>query len=235
MNVRVGTSGYSFAPWKGFFYPKDLPASKMLAFYGTKLGTVEINNTFYKLPSEKTVAAWAAAVPEGFSFAVKASQYLTHRRRLREPEEPVARIYGLVAHLGAKRGPILVQVPPNMKKDLARLTGLLDVLPEGHRAALELRHESWFDDEVLNALHSKGAALVCSDTDDVEGKLVETAPWGYLRLRRTEYDEKSLAKWAERVRSLSWTDAWVFFKHEEEGLGPRLAARFGELFAGAKG
>lgn len=234
MRVRVGTSGYSFDGWKKSFYPAGMPASGFLKFYASKLPTVEINNTFYKLPTEKSLAAWAADVPDGFSFALKASGFLTHRMKLKNPAQTIARFWGLASLLGDKRGPVLVQLPPTMTKDLARLDAFLAELPAGHRAAIEFRHPSWFDDDVLATLRARGAALVCSegfgnDGTVLEGKLIATTDWGYVRLRREAYDDAMLAAWATTIRAQPWTDAWVFIKHEDAGGGPKVAARLLEM------
>ncbi len=236
MRVKVGTSGFSFDGWKGSFYPAGLPASGFLAYYASKLSAVEINNTFYKLPTEKALADWASKVPDGFSFALKASQFLTHRMKLKGAEQTVARFWGLARRLGEKLGPVLVQLPPTMTKDVARLEEFLAALPDGHRAAIEFRHPSWFDDEVIAALRARGAALVCSEGfgDDgtvLEGKLVRTADWGYVRLRCETYEHAALAAWAEKIRAQAWKEAWVFVKHEETGGGPEVAARLAEMLA----
>jgi len=228
MRVIVGTSGYSYKEWKGTFYPDDLPAAKMLPFYASHFGTVEINNTFYRMPDEKLVTKWASEVPDGFTFILKAPQRITHQRKLDAPEE-VAHFFQVASTLGAKLGPALFQLPPYFRKDVQRLRDFLGVVPKDKRVCLEFRHESWMDDEVFAALREHDAALCAADTDEVPdpGKiLVPTASWGYLRLRRTEYSDEQLAAWARRVAAQSWSDAFVFFKHEDEGKGPIFAKRF---------
>jgi uncharacterized protein YecE (DUF72 family) len=226
MKVRVGTSGYSYKQWRGSFYPPDLPDAEMLRYYATRLPTVEINNTFYRMPTPALIARWAEEVPDGFSFVLKASQRITHHKRLNNAGEDVAYLFQTAAALGDKLGPVLFQLPPYSKKDAARLLDFLAVLPEGRRTAFEFRHESWFDDEVYEALRARGASLCVADTDEAEpARLVPTAPWGYLRLRRADYTEEDLAAWADRIRAQPWQEAFVFFKHEEEGKGPALAAR----------
>lgn len=236
MRIAVGTSGYAYKEWKGSFYPADLPADGMLRFYGSKFSAVEINNTFYRMPTEKVLVGWAADVPEGFTFVLKASQRITHRKRLKDAGEEVAYFLRTANVLGPRLGPTLFQLPPNLKKDLPRLTGFLSHIPDTWRAAFEFRHASWLDDEVFAALKSHNAALVIADTDPEEGETeplripaVATADWGYLRLRRAAYKAQDLKRWATTITSQPWKDAFVFFKHEEAGAGPRLADEFRAL------
>jgi uncharacterized protein YecE (DUF72 family) len=230
--VRTGTSGYSYAEWKGTFYPEKMPAKDMLAFYAERFPTVEINNTFYRMPKEELLQGWAAQVPEDFTFVIKAPQRITHIQRLKEAGELVAYLYRVTATLGPRLGPLLFQLPPNFKKDVARLTGFVDELPERRRVAFEFRHASWFDDEVFDALRSRGVALCVADTgEEPAAPLVATADWGYLRLRREEFSDDELRDWARRIGGQPWSDAFVFLKHEEEGRGPKLAARLAEMCA----
>lgn len=229
MRVAVGTSGYAYKEWKGSFYPADLKADEMLRFYGTQFRTVEINNTFYRMPSEKLLLGWSQQVPDGFTFVLKASQRITHQKRLKDANEEVGYFLRTASVLGEKLGPTLFQLPPNFKKDLARLKDFLALLPRRWRAALEFRHASWYDDEVYEALRAHNAALCAADTDEEDAKLVATADWGYLRLRRVAYDEAQLRSWAERIGQQSWADAFVYFKHEDEATGPKLAAQFIQL------
>jgi len=227
MRILIGTSGFSYKQWKGSFYPEDLPDSQMLRYYAERLPAVEINNTFYRMPTKTLLGKWAAEVPESFTFVLKASQRITHRKRLREAGEDVAYFFETAATLGGRLGPALFQLPPYLRKDLPRLRDFLALLPAGRRAAFEFRHESWFDDEIYQALRDGGASLCVSDTDE-EGRpapLVLTAGWGYLRLRRPDYGEAELGAWAERIQAQPWSDAFVFFKHEEAGKGAALAAR----------
>jgi uncharacterized protein YecE (DUF72 family) len=226
MRVLAGTSGFSYKEWKGSFYPEDLPAEEMLAYYAAKLPAVEINNTFYRMPKPALLEGWAAQVPADFRFILKASQRITHRKRLKEAGDEVAYFFQTAATLGDRLGPTLVQLPPNLKKDLPRLEAFLGVLPEGARAAFEFRHASWFEDDVYAALRAKGAALCIAEDEELATPLVATAPWGYLRLRRQDYDDAAVAAWAEKVRGQAWSEAFVFFKHEDAGSGPRLAADF---------
>ena len=228
MRVIVGTSGYSYKEWKGSFYPADLPAAKMLSFYAAEFHSVEINATFYRMPAAAMLEKWGSEVPDGFTFVLKAPQRITHQKKLAAPDD--VRYFLEVANaLGGKLGPLLFQTPPYLKKDVAVLRGLLELIPRERRVALEFRHDSWHDEEVYAALREHDAALCASDTDDVadpDALLVSTASWGYLRLRRTEYPGDTLADWARRVTAQSWDDAYVFFKHEDEGKGPQFARRF---------
>lgn len=229
MQVAVGTSGYAYKEWKGSFYPADLKADAYLRYYGTQFRTVEINNTFYRMPTEKLLLGWSQQVPEGFTFVLKAAQRITHQKRLKDAADDVGHFLQTASVLGEKLGPTLFQLPPNMKKDLARLKDFLALLPRRWRAALEFRHNSWYDDEVYEALRAHNAALCAADTDEEPARLVATGDWGYLRLRRVAYDDAQLRAWVDQIRQQSWTDAFVYFKHEDEATGPRLAAKFMEL------
>ena len=235
MRLLVGTSGYSYKEWKGSFYPRDLPASELLAYYATRLPAVEINNTFYRLPRESVLEGWAGATGEAFRFAIKASRRITHFRRLRDVDELLQYLLDTVQVLGDRLGPLLFQLPPNFKRDDQVLGGFLELLPPRCRAAFEFRHDSWFDDEVYALLSGHGnAALVASDRAGGDAPpVVATAGFGYLRLRRTDYDAADLEAWAARVRQQPWDEAFVFFKHEETAGGPDLADRFAERFAAA--
>jgi uncharacterized protein YecE (DUF72 family) len=229
----AGTSGYSYQPWKGKFYPKDLPDRQMLSYYGERFRTVEINNTFYGLPAASAVRRWAAEVGGEFRFALKAPQQITHRHRLRDADEAVARFFEVAKRLGKRLGPVLFQLPPNFPKDLPRLRAFLTLLPRRRRVAFEFRHASWFDDEVFELLRDRRVALcVADDENDLEVPFVATTDWGYLRLRRPDYTDAELAAWAERMRAQDWRDAFVFFKHEDRANGPRLARRFLDVAGG---
>jgi uncharacterized protein YecE (DUF72 family) len=232
VELYVGTSGYSYKEWKGPFYPEDLPAKDMLSHYGTRLNAVEINNTFYRLPKSSVLESWASQVPEAFRFSIKASRRITHFTRLKpESREPTDYLLSTVQVLGSRLGVVLFQLPPNLKGDLERLQGFLEALPEGTPAAFEFREDSWNDDAVYDALRARGMALVCADTDesDDDEPLVSTTSWGYLRLRRPDYEDGDLARWAERLRETGWERAFVFFKHEDAGAGPKMAERFRAL------
>jgi uncharacterized protein YecE (DUF72 family) len=233
VNIRVGTSGYNYPAWKGTFYPAKLPASQMLEYYAQRLSTVEVNYTFYRMPNAKIVAGWDAATPGGFSFVLKAPQRITHFARLRDVDDPLRFFLETARKLGAKLGPILFQLPPNFKKDLDRLNDLLTQFPAELRCAWEFRHESWLVDEVYEALRVANAALCVADTEEKHTPLVATADWGYLRLRDEGYEKNDLEQWANTVRDLGkgWQDAFIFFKHEESGIGPKLAQQFVDLLA----
>jgi uncharacterized protein YecE (DUF72 family) len=228
--VHVGTSGYSYKEWKGAFYPADLAAAKMLGFYADRFPTVEINNTFYQFPKAATLEGQAAQVPPAFTFAFKAPGRITHQGRLKDVGEPVAHLWDTVKVLGPRLGPVLFGLPPNMKKDAGRLAALLAACPKDRRVALEFRNETWFDDEVYGLLEGHGNAALCvADAEDLSTPWRITAPWAYLRLRRCDYDDAALQGWAAKVKGAGVGDAVVYFKHEDEGLAPKLAARFEEL------
>jgi uncharacterized protein YecE (DUF72 family) len=229
MRVLTGTSGWSYPAWKGLFYPHDLPGARFLAHYASRLATVEVNATFYRMPLARTLALWRAQAPADFMFALKAAQRITHQKRLVGVGEEVARFFGAAAELGAALGPVLFQLPPSMKCDVARLRAFLELIPTHARVAFEFRHESWLSAEVLQAIADASAALCIADTDEGTTPLEATAPFGYLRLRRTSYDGADLSRWAERILAQGWGDAFVFFKHEDAALGPEYALRMAAL------
>ena len=227
MNLYVGTSGYSYKEWKGNFYPEDLPAKEMLAYYSHRLPAVEINNTFYRLPQPSMVENWRDQVPETFRFSIKATQRITHIKRLKNCTEETKFLIETASLLRERLGVVLFQLPPNSKKDLERFREFLECLPEQTRAAFEFRNESWLDEETLDLLRQKNFALVVSDTDEKPlTSITNTGDWGYLRLRKTAYSDQELSDWMKRVEEQKWKDAFVFFKHEDEGVGPKLAAQF---------
>ncbi|MBX3357495.1 MAG: DUF72 domain-containing protein [Phycisphaeraceae bacterium] len=230
MNFYVGTSGFAYKEWKGSFYPEDLPAKAMLRFYGERFRAVEINNSFYRMPTVSVLESWAAEVPPGFRFVLKAPQRITHFQRLKGSEETVTDLFKVAAVLGDRLGPVLFQLPPNMKKDVPRLRDFLALLPRGRQTAVEFRHASWFDDEVLGLLREHNTALCLAEAEDgVEPPFVSTSGFGYLRLRRPDYGPKELKAWLARVQGTDWSDVFVFFKHEDEGTGPKLAAKLLDL------
>jgi uncharacterized protein YecE (DUF72 family) len=231
VRVAVGTSGFAYKEWKGSFYPADLKDADMLRYYGERFKTVEINNTFYRMPTEKLLSGWATQVPGDFTFVLKASQRITHLKRLKGTAEDVAYFTRTASTLGGRLGPTLVQLPPNLKKDVPRLEEFLATLPEGWRAAFEFRHASWYAEDAYAALRARNQALCAADTDEDEGRVVATADWGYLRLRREAYTPADLARWSERVKSQPWGEAFVFFKHEDAGAGPALAEAFTRALA----
>jgi uncharacterized protein YecE (DUF72 family) len=228
MKLLAGTSGYAFKEWKGPFYPEQMKDAEMLGFYASKFPTVEINNTFYRLPRENVLLEWAAQVPEHFSFAIKASQRITHHARLKEESfDTVDFLLKNTAALGGRLGPILFQLPPNLKKDLDRLRAFIARLPKDRRYTVEFRHESWFEDDVFAALREHNVAFCVSEQPEFKTPIVSTADFGYLRLHRLDYDDAMLADWAKAVRSQAWTDAYVIFKHDEGvGSGPPAVSSF---------
>ena len=227
MSFFVGTSGYSYKEWKGSFYPEKISAKDMLRFYAERLSTVEINATFYRMPQQSMLENWKEQVLGNFRFSLKASQRITHFKRLKETQEETKYFLETAAVLGRQLGVVLFQLPPNMKKDVPRLETFLTQLPQTTPAAFEFRHPTWFDDDVVDLLRSQNRPLVVSDTDDLPASHIDkTADWGYLRLRRVNYSEENLAEWLERIRDQDWKETYVFFKHEDEGTGLKLAAQF---------
>src|SRR5436190_5526009 len=232
MKLYVGTSGYAYKEWKGTFYPEDLPDKQMLKFYGERLRSVEINNTFYRMPKQSMVEAWAEEVTADFRFVIKAPQQITHLKRLKDVRDAVEYLLQMVSVLKEQLGPLLFQLPPNFKKDAVRLREFFLLLPPERRAAIEFRHASWFDEEIFGILRENRAALCIAEAENgVEVPFVSTADWGYLRLRRPDYGDAELKGWIDRIRQPRWQEAFVFFKHEDEGKGPSMAKRFLELAA----
>lgn len=232
MDLYVGTSGYSYREWKGTFYPKDLPVKQMLPFYGGQFRTVEINHTFKCMPTAALLQAWAGAVPADFRFVLKAPMLITHRKRLRDAGDLVSHLFEVAGVLKNRLGPLLFQLPPNLKKDASRLREFLALRPAHRRVAIEFRHPSWFDEEVFGLLREHRAALCIAEAEDgLEIPFLATAAWGYLRLRRPDYSDAELKVWVKRVQEQDWQDVFVFFKHEDAGQGPRMAKRFSELAA----
>jgi uncharacterized protein YecE (DUF72 family) len=233
MLLLAGTSGFSYKEWKGRFYPPKLPAKEMLAYYASRLPTVEINNTFYRLPNASTVREWRAQVPDTFRFAVKAPRKITHLKRLADCEEDLRYLLEIVAELAPCLGSILFQLPPFAKIDVPRLTQFIALLPAEVPVAFEFRNASWFDPAVFELLTAHDIALVLSETDDTSpAELPWTAGWGYLRLRKTQYSDAELDSWLTRVRSANLREAQVFFKHEDEAVGPKLAEDFLSRYSG---
>ncbi len=231
-NVKlwVGTSGYSYKEWLGKFYPERFPAKEMLRFYASRFAAVEINNTFYRLPKETLLQSWAEQVPPEFLFVLKAPRRITHMKRLKDSGAEIEYLFRVATALGSSEGAVLFQLPPNLKKDLERLQTFLSLLPADRNVAFEFRHPSWLDDDVFACLRMRNCALCIADTDDSKGfDLINTATWGYLRLRRREYRRADLMLWQERIRSQPWDHAYVFFKHEDEATGPKFATEFLDL------
>jgi uncharacterized protein YecE (DUF72 family) len=225
--IATGTSGFNYPEWEGRFYPERLPAGEMLAYYAARFPTVEINYTFYRMPTEPLLAGWAAQVPEHFTFTLKAPRRITHDRRLKDVADPTAAFCRTAATLGARLALLLFQLPPNLKCDLGLLEAFLDTLPPRVRAAFEFRHDSWFSDSVYERLDARRLALCVADSETRHTPMVATAEYGYVRLRDEGYADADLAAWASRIAAETrWRDAYVYFKHEDEGKGPEFARAF---------
>ena len=224
--ILVGTSGYNYPEWKGSFYPSDLPAAKMLPYYAGRFPTVEINYTFYRMPTPKLIAGWRAQVPAGFRFTLKAPKRITHDKRLRAAEvvESVNGFITAASELGPQLAALLFQLPPNFKKDLGLLKEFLALLPPKTTAAFEFRNASWLDDEVFETLRGRNLALCIADSETRETPIVTTADYAYLRLRDEGYGDTDIAQWTDTARTLAVTakDVFVYFKHEDEGKGAQF-------------
>jgi uncharacterized protein YecE (DUF72 family) len=233
MNTWIGTSGFQYTEWRGNFYPEDLPAAKMLPFYAEQLSTTEINYTFHRIPAAKTIENWNKLTPAKFRFSLKAPQKVTHWSKLRDCADTIRYFCDIISGLGEKLGPVLFQLPPTFKKDAFVLADFVNGLPGGMRSAFEFRHDSWFGDDVWDILKSRNAALCIAETADLATPKIATADYGYLRLRREDYTGSDVERWSEFVRgqSASWTDAFIYFKHEEAGIGPKLAKQMMEILA----
>ena len=232
MKCWIGTSGFQYAEWKGTFYPEDLPAAKMLSFYAERFSTTEINYTFHRIPAPKTIENWKQLTPDNFRFSLKAPQKITHWSKLRECADTLEYFCKVATGLGERLGPVLFQLAPTFKKDIDVLSSFLREFPS-MRAAFEFRHESWFDDEIFGLLKSRNVALCIADTDDLATPKKITANYGYLRLRREDYQRIDVERWAKFVREqeADWQDAFVYFKHEESGIGPKLAQQMMQLLS----
>jgi len=237
MKVHVGTSGYGYKEWKGKFYPEKIPPGEMLHFYSGRLNTVEINNTFYHMPTVGVLKAWSEQVPDDFIFAIKAPQVITHLKRLKNVEEETGYLFRTLSVLEKKFGPILFQFPKSFRADPPRLKAFLGLVPAGISCAFEFRSPSWLDTEIQDLLRESQHSLCIADSDETPaGEIITTAQWGYLRLRRSNYEETDLLQWTDRILLQKWEKAFVFFKHEDDAAkGPEMAMRFQELLAaGAK-
>ena len=228
MAIWIGTSGYNYPEWKGSFYPPTLPASKMLPYYAERFPTVEINYTFYRMPTEAIVQGWHRATPERFALTLKAPKRITHDARLREAGDRVRQFLEVAGTLGSKLGTLLFQLPPNLKKDLPLFDAFLDTFPPRVRAAFEFRHPSWLDEEVYARLRTRNLALCVADSEKLSTPVEITADYAYFRLRDEGYTPGDIADWANRIRerTAGCGDVFVYFKHEEQGLGPEFARRF---------
>ncbi|MFT4843520.1 MAG: hypothetical protein ACI8UD_002659 [Planctomycetota bacterium] len=228
--LHVGTSGFSYAEWKPAFYPEHVKKAGMLSFYASQLPSVELNNTFYRMPTEKNVTAWSEQVPDTFRFAIKATRRMTWSNKLVDCGELLAELFTMLAPLGGKLGCVFYQLPKFVKCDLDVLRSFLKEQPSGIKAAFEFVHESWHDKAVFDLLHEHGATAVASDKDDAEQpELAAGAPWLYLRLRRASYGDDELRMWRDRIQQSGVSEAFVFFKHEDTCAGPALARRFRDL------
>ena len=228
--IWIGTSGYNYPEWRGSFYPEKMKPADMLPFYASAFDSVEINYTFYRMPNARTIDGWAAATPADFRFVLKAPKRITHEKRLKDFGDTLAVFVRLASGLEGRLGPLLFQLPPNLKKDLPRLEAFLDALPDTAKAAFEFRHESWFDEDVFAALGARGAALCIADSEKISAPNVRTAAFSYFRLRDEGYQDADIASWAEKVREASQSgEVYVFFKHEESGKGPAFAKQLRTL------
>jgi uncharacterized protein YecE (DUF72 family) len=222
--IHVGTSGYNYPEWRGSFYPSDLPAAKMLPYYAERFSTVEINYTFYRMPTARLVTGWADQVPADFRFTLKAPRRITHDRKLRDVADPLRAFCEAAGELGPRLGALLFQLPPTFKKDLAALDDFLATLPPRVCGAFEFRHDSWLDDEVYARLRARNLALCIADSETRKTPIIATADYAYLRLRDEGYREQDITAWADAIRDLNarCTDVFVYFKHEDEGKGPEF-------------
>lgn len=233
MRVHVGTSGYNYPAWRGTFYPDTLPAKQMFAFYAERFRTVEINYTFYRMPTAKTTTAWRDQAPAGFTYTLKAPQKITHIRRLKDAADELAFFCDSARVLGPNLGSLLFQLPPNLKCDAARLETFLASMPADVRPAFEFRHDSWLNEDVYRVLAARNAALVIADVGDRTTPMRVTANHGYFRLRDEGYTLPDLERWAARLveQGPAWEDAFIYFKHEDAGKGPEFARAFTEILA----
>jgi uncharacterized protein YecE (DUF72 family) len=225
--VFVGTSGYNYPEWRGTFYPEKFSTDKMLAYYAERFATVEINYTFYRMPTEKLLAGWAAGTPDGFTFTLKAPRRITHDAKLQRCEDLLQSFCRTARTLGPKLAVLLFQLPPTFKKNADVLRAFVELVPDGTRAAFEFRHASWHDAEVFDTLRARNLALCVADSEKMSTPLEITADYAYFRLRDEGYQQADVERWARTVGGLQGvTDAFVYFKHEEQGLGPDFARRF---------
>lgn len=230
MKIYVGTSGYGYKEWKGLFYPEKIQPKDMLHFYAGQLNTVEVNYTFHHMPTIAGITSWAEQVPDDFVFALKAPQLITHFKLLRNVKEEATYFFKTMSLLGVKTGPALFQLPGSFRANLTVLGEFLELIPKNIPCAFEFRSKSWFAKDILGLLRERGCSLCTADWDEHPAdKIISTAPWGYLRLRRADYTDDDLAQWLERILEQQWEKAFVFFKHEGDAKGPELARRFQEL------
>ena len=231
--ILVGTSGYNYPEWKGSFYPQTLSAAKMLPFYAERFPTVEINATFYRMPTPANVAGWVGQVPSPFRFTLKANRRITHDQRLKDVGDAVDFFVKTARVMGPQLGALLFQTPPNLKCNLEVFDAFLATVPEGTPAAFEFRHDSWLDDEVYARLRARNFALCVADTEARSVPVVATADFAYLRLRDEGYDDEAIRRWTALAQDLSTRcrDVFVYFKHEDAGKGAVFGQRMMELLA----
>jgi uncharacterized protein YecE (DUF72 family) len=235
VKIYVGTSGYAYKEWKGKFYPEKISPKEMLRFYSGRLNTVEINNTFYRMPSESVLTSWAEQVPGDFVFALKAPQVITHLKQLRNVLDETEYLFRTLSVMDRRLGPVLFQFPKSFRADRPLLQDFLGLIPDDRACAFEFRSSSWLNDEILDLLRERGSSLCIADADEnPANEIIRTASWGYLRLRRSDYTDADLSQWLERILSQKWERVFVFFKHEEDdakgpATGPEMAVRFREL------
>jgi uncharacterized protein YecE (DUF72 family) len=230
MKIHVGTSGYAYKEWKGKFYPEKISPKEMLRFYSERFKTVEINNTFYRMPKESVLASWAEQVSDDFVFALKSPQIITHFKKLRDVSDETDYLFRTLTVLDTKLGPVLFQFPKSFRADRAALETFLGLIPDDRACAFEFRSPSWLDNEILDLLRGGGSSLCMVDADENRvDEIISTAPWGYLRLRRSDYTDADLLQWLEKILSQKWEKAFVFFKHEDQARGADAAVRFREF------
>jgi uncharacterized protein YecE (DUF72 family) len=230
MRHLIGTSGYNYPEWRGSFYPEKLPAAKMLAFYAERFNTVEVNYTFYRMPTPALLEGWAKGTPDGFTFTLKAPRRITHDSKLQRCEDLTQTFCRTARTLGNKLGVLLFQLPPTFKRDDAALGAFLELVPEGTRAAFEFRHVSWHDEAVFDALKRHNAALCVADSEKMSTPVVATADYTYFRLRDEGYQRGDIERWAKTIAAQPIAgDRFVYFKHEDQGKGPELAKMLMEL------
>ena len=232
--IWIGTSGYNYPEWKGSFYPADLAAAKMLPYYAARFPTVEINYTFYRMPTEKLVGGWASQTPSPYRITLKAPRRITHDNRLKNVGDLVAGFCGVAGTLGDKLGALLFQLPPNLKKDLGLFDAFLAELPPKAPAAFEFRHVSWLDEEVYARLAARNLALCVADSEKLSTPVRVTADYAYFRLRDEGYTPDDIARWGDTIKEATagCRDVFVYFKHEDEGKGPEFARMLREKLRG---
>ncbi len=230
VKIYTGTSGFAHKEWKGKFYPEKISSKEMLRFYAERFNTVEVNNTFYHMPKESVLISWAEQVPSEFVFALKAPQVITHIRQLRKVFEQTESIFRSLSVLDRKLGPVLFQFPKSFHANAPALEDFLALIPSAAACAFEFRSPSWLDAGMPDLLRQKGCSLCIADTDENPAQeIINTTPWGYLRLRRSDYTDADLSQWVEKILSQKWEKAYVYFKHEDEAKGAEMAIRFQEL------